>query len=262
MLIKKGSKDKSAVSKIKARLIQLGYKFDDTGKNEGVFGAKMEAAVKDFQKKNGLYVDGQVGVMTMAALAAKLEAPVKPKPVEKIEPKEIGQEPFWVGHLVSRLGWNEFSHDKQIAKDWWMAGLPQYKSVIGKRNAWCGLACEIALRSGGLKGPKGSAAAASWSNFGEECDYICGAFLPIKHAKGGRHICVFLYWVDFNKRLAACIGGNQGNAYKISTYNLSGNSKGHESVIGGPRWPKGYPKTGYVYKKRGKVSDGSKESTR
>lgn len=262
MLIKKGSTDKIAVSKIKALLKELGYTFDDAGANKGVFGSKMEAAVEDFQKKNGLLADGKVGVLTMAALTAKVTKPGKPAPVEKVEPSEIGEEPFWVRHLVSRLGWTEFSHNKEIAKDWWMAGLPSFKSVIGKTNAWCGLACEIALRSGGLKGPARSAAAASWSNFGEACDYICGAFLPLKHAGGGRHICVFLYWVDFDKRIAACIGGNQGNAYKISSYNLSGNSKGKESVVGGPRWPKGYPKTGYTYKKKGKVVDGSKESTR
>ncbi len=253
MLVQKGSKDKAAVSKIKARLVELGYVFDDTGKNKGVFGAKMEAAIKDFQKKEGLFVDGKVGTMTMTALTAKVIGPVRPKPVEVELPTELGTKPFWVEHLESRLGWTEFSHDKEIAKDWWMSGLKSYKSVIGKRNAWCGLACEIALRSGGLKGPSGSAGARNWSGFGEECDSICGAFAPIRHAGGGRHIGVFLYWIDEKKRIAAILGGNQSNAYRITATNLSGNKNGHDEIVGGFRWPKGFPKTGYVYKKRGKV---------
>lgn len=162
--------------------------------------------------------------------------------------------PFWVEHLEGRIGWSEFDHDRQIAKDWPLCGL-SYKTVIGTTHAWCGLACEIALHSGGLKGPHGSAGAASWAKFGEPCSYICGAFLPIRHKSGGHHITVFLYWVDKDKRLAACLGGNQGDRYRVSTYNLSGNKAGHDEVVPGPRWPKGYPKTDFVYP-HGKSEEG------
>ncbi len=246
MLLQRGSKEKDLVSALKERLSKLGYEISDIGGSKGVFGPKVEAAVKDFQKKSGLLADGKVGTMTEMALAAALTSPVKnPKP-EVVKPESKGDMPFWVAQMLGRLGWTEFNHDKEIAKDWKWAGLPQYKSVIGKKNAWCGLACEIALRSGGLKGPKGSAAAASWSHFGEECEPICGAFAPIKHSGGGRHIGVFLYWIDEKKQIAAILGGNQSNAYTIASTNLSGVGKA-DKIQGGFRWPKSYPKSGFVY---------------
>lgn len=42
----------------------------DLGKADGVFGAKTEAAVKEFQRANGLTVDGIAGKLTIAALTA------------------------------------------------------------------------------------------------------------------------------------------------------------------------------------------------
>lgn len=151
--------------------------------------------------------------------------------------------------MLTRLGWTEFTHNTDIAKDWALVGL-DYKSVIGADHAWCALAIEIALKSCGLEGSN-SAAAISYANWGEACDFRCGAVLPLRHPSGGHHVCVFMYWVDESNKLAACLGGNQNNAYNISVFNLSGNHLGHDEVINGPRWPKAYPKTGYVYAARG-----------
>lgn len=58
----------SKVSALKKKLIRLGYPLTDSGLNEGAFGAKTEAAVKDFQSKNNLTVDGWAGPLTMIAL--------------------------------------------------------------------------------------------------------------------------------------------------------------------------------------------------
>ena len=57
-LLKKGSKGKY-VKKLQ-KILKL--------KEDGIFGAKTEAAVKKFQKKKGLTVDGQVGPKTWKAL--------------------------------------------------------------------------------------------------------------------------------------------------------------------------------------------------
>lgn len=195
-----------------------------------------------------LFVDGVVGPKTMAALDAELKKHVL---IDTPSLPTGAVKPFWITHLESRLGWTEFNHDKEIAKDWPLVGLPQYKTVIGTSHAWCGLACAVALHSGGIKPPKGAAGAKNWENFGEPCEWICGAFLPIRHPGGGRHICCFLYWIDRENKIAACIGGNQSNAYSIARYNLSGNAKGHDEVVTGPRWPEGYPQTGYVYPQKG-----------
>lgn len=62
-LIKKGSEG-SAVLQLQKMLNAKGYKLTE----DGDFGNKTEAAVKAYQKANGLEVDGEVGPMTWAAL--------------------------------------------------------------------------------------------------------------------------------------------------------------------------------------------------
>lgn len=227
--------------------------------------SRVQASLNSHGEK--LIVDGKLGPKTLVALEKydlidlDLSLATQPAPSKSFGNPPMGTKPFWVAHLESRIGWTEQSHDKEIAADWPLVGLPQFKTVIGSSHAWCGLACATALHSGGLPYPKGAAGAANWEGFGDPCDFICGAFLPLRHAGGGRHITVFLYWADQSKKLAACLGGNQGDAYKISTYNLSGNASGHDQVMSGPRWPTGYPKTGYSWA-RGGASGGAGESTR
>ena len=62
-LLKKGSQGE-AVKKLQQTLNGKGYKLTE----DGDFGNKTEAAVKAFQKANGLEVDGEVGPMTWATL--------------------------------------------------------------------------------------------------------------------------------------------------------------------------------------------------
>lgn len=62
-LIKKGSKG-SAVLQLQKMLNAKGYKLTE----DGDFGSKTEAAVKAYQKANGLEVDGEVGPMTWGVL--------------------------------------------------------------------------------------------------------------------------------------------------------------------------------------------------
>ena len=63
-VIKQGSTG-STVKTIQQKLKNWGYY---TGAVDGIFGAKTAAAVKSFQKKNGLTADGIVGAKTLAAL--------------------------------------------------------------------------------------------------------------------------------------------------------------------------------------------------
>lgn len=55
----------SVVSQIQTKLKNWGYY---TGAVDGVFGSRTEAAVKQFQRKNGLTADGVVGTATLNAL--------------------------------------------------------------------------------------------------------------------------------------------------------------------------------------------------
>ena len=63
-LYKRGSTGPT-VSEIQTRLRSWGYY---TGEVDGIYGSKTEAAVKYFQRTNGLSVDGQTGPQTLAAL--------------------------------------------------------------------------------------------------------------------------------------------------------------------------------------------------
>ena len=58
----------STVKTIQRKLKNWGYY---TGAVDGIFGSKTKAAVKYFQRKNGLTVDGIVGNKTLAALGIK-----------------------------------------------------------------------------------------------------------------------------------------------------------------------------------------------
>lgn len=55
----------STVSQIQQKLKNWGYY---SGEVDGVFGSRTEAAVRLFQQKNGLSVDGKVGPQTLSAL--------------------------------------------------------------------------------------------------------------------------------------------------------------------------------------------------
>ena len=69
-VIKQGSSGET-VRKIQTKLKNWGYY---TGSVDGIFGSKTLAAVKYFQRKNGLTVDGIVGTKTAAAMGISLSS--------------------------------------------------------------------------------------------------------------------------------------------------------------------------------------------
>lgn len=219
---------------------------------------KFNEVIQELQKAlnragESLTVDGDPGPKTKAALeeyyidvvAAKLPVviiPDQPDPTED-PPKALDHLKKlapWVFEAMTMLGWDEVTNDKQLTALCWPAtdDCKNLKTVIGKSQAWCsGFWCGV-LERFKVKQPR-SGAASSWRSYGVKCDFVFGAFIPIRHASGGNHITVFLWWIDEKKRIAACLGGNQGNKVSIAAYNLSGNDNGHDEVMGGPRFPKG-----------------------
>ena len=69
--LRSGSKGDDVV-KLQTALNALGY---DCGEADGIFGAKTEAAVRNFQRDHSLTVDGIAGKATQAALYAAEDAP-------------------------------------------------------------------------------------------------------------------------------------------------------------------------------------------
>ena len=64
----------SVVSQIQQRLKDWGYY---SGAVDGIYGSQTEAAVRWFQQKNGLTVDGKTGPQTLAALGIQTAGPVE-----------------------------------------------------------------------------------------------------------------------------------------------------------------------------------------
>lgn len=147
----------------------------------------------------------------------------------------------WVGANIDLLGRHESDPalNARYVPEWKIEGLPGYKTLVGNDHAWCSVRENADRRKVGVA-TTNSAAAKSWSTYGEECPFWFGAALPIRHASGGRHICDFLYWIDEKKKIAAVLGGNQSNRFSVAQVNLSGNKLGHDEVVPSPRWPRGY----------------------
>lgn len=226
-ILKLGSKG-SQVRILKGALTELGYPVEDTD----LFDEECEAAVYDFQKSNGLLEDGEVGPKTAGRIQHAIDAKNGDLPVST--PVPSGSTP-WMDWLKERDGWTEFDHDRQLSAYWPLCGL-DYTTVIGASHAWCALTVNASLHDTGFKG-NGRADAVSFEKYGSACGWVYGAIVPIRHADGSHHVTYFDHWVDEAGKIAACRGGNQSNAIRLSTYNLSGNVHGHDECHSGPRWP-------------------------
>ena len=88
VLSKDGTDRGPDVAELSALLSKLGY---NTGTPADEFGPLMDAAVRDFQTKNGLKVDGEVGPLTTKALEAAAATPEPtPEPTPDPEPTPAG----------------------------------------------------------------------------------------------------------------------------------------------------------------------------
>lgn len=191
-----------------------------------------------------LLVDGDAGPLTQAALA-KYDVVLSAHAVAHAPPPPKTTEDFgapWIFANLDLLGRTETDPElnARYVPEWKLEGLPGYTTLAGNSHAWCSVRENADKRKVGVKGTN-SAGAASWSEWEKKCPYWFGATLDIKHAGGGRHVNDFLYWIDEANKIAACLGGNQGNKFSIASFNLSGNAHGHDEVVAGPRWSTACP---------------------
>lgn len=190
-----------------------------------------------------LSLDGDFGPKTQSALDKfDLTLNLSKKPIIPAVLDDAFIRSPWLRYLAPLIGLSEymFKLNDILAPHWPQVGLPQFKDLKGRDHAWCSLAADWAMFKAGIKGTA-NAMALSWRTWGKECPYWFGSVLGIRHASGGGHVTFFLYWVDESKRLAACLGGNQGDEVNVTVYNLSGNKAGKDEVVNGPRWPIGFP---------------------
>lgn len=136
--------------------------------------------------------------------------------------------------LTQHIGEHEVKGDSD---NLFIISLYKYGGLINQHEntPWCACCANAALVISGFKGT-GSPAAKSFENYGTPCDFIYGSILPIHMPDGSMHVSFFAGWLDEKNKIAKCLGGNQADSLKISTFNLSGNDKGHAQV-NSPRWP-------------------------
>lgn len=204
---------------------------------DGFFGPKTEGALK-----KALALDAKDEAKSSITVPPTTDAPI---PVSsKVGTATMPPAPSnqvnttpWMDWMKKYLGntENDPKFSAFMSQFWKLCGL-NYTTIKGVAHAWCALTIEAAFNSVGIKG-SGRADAVSYEHWGFPCAWIYGAVIPMRHTNGSHHVTFFVKWVDETNKIAQCLGGNQGDSLKLSNFNLSGNAKGHDECVSGPRWP-------------------------
>lgn len=239
-----GSKNIVAVKQIQLALRAAGHEL----LADGGFGKITEVAVKDFQQKHGLHVDGQVGPATAAALDIALAGGLtQPKTLLSQSPKAsvYGVAP-WLSVMRAIDGTKEVQggKDSPVILQWVkeiVAAYPDLKGAVGWYNhdsiPWCGLAVGYAVAKTGFKPPAALLGAANWFNDwkdGYRLDAPCRGAILVKTRTGGGHVTVY-ECEDANNYY--CRGGNQSDMVNVSAIRK-------DNTVRGFMWPKGGPVPG------------------
>lgn len=197
---------------IQKALIAKGYDL----KADGDYGKKTDAAVRAFQKANGLFVDGDAGRRTLAVLfPAKPSAPVAPSDV-----------PPWVVLARSKIGLSEKFHNKELR-----AFLKSDGRTLGNpaKQPWCGDFVEtcIALKVPHDVLPSNPYYALNWKTFGRPLKEPALGAVMVFSRPGGGHVG---FYEGERKDAYYVLGGNTANAVRRSWI-----AKSRLKAI---RWPK------------------------
>lgn len=207
--------------------------------------------IKKAQAAIGASPDGDWGPVSQSrADGFDIDVIATEKEMPEILTPVVGGDYFgarWVNVDLDLLGRDESDPElnRRYAPSWIPLGLPQYKNLMGNAHAWCSVRIYKALKQLMISVKGITAAAASISGYGKKCPFWFGALLDIEHIDdngrvSGRHTCMFLYWIDKAKRIAATLDGNKGNLFCVAKTNLSG-APGCDRLKTGPRWPSEEP---------------------
>ena len=210
------------------RLLNHQLNLNPALEDDGVFGTDTDAAVKRFQARRGLGIDGVVGAKTHAALMAPAPEtePSPPPPTDgvtqwmKIAEAEQGQKEIPGGRSNPRIVQYHASTTLKATSD---------------EVAWCSSFVNWVMLQAGHHGTD-SAAALSWVSWGAPSAARSGAIAVIYNAKAansalsrsGNHVGFLVQETETHYVL---LGGNQSDMVKVSMFPKT------SWIVKSYRWP-------------------------
>lgn len=198
MFVKRGSRGND-VKTVQELLNKHGYGLVA----DGVFGGMTDRAVRDFQAKRKVTVDGIVGNTTYGEL----------KKVEVYKP--ISSDIPWLKLAYKEIGVHEVRNEDKVHGYWRSAKLSGLARYPASKIPWCsGMSCAMMERVG-IRSPR-TDGAKNWLNWGKALDKPCDGCVVVFTRKGGAHVG-FVVGQDEKGNLLV-LGGNQGNAVNIKSF--------------------------------------------
>lgn len=137
--------------------------------------------------------------------------------------KTLIQKAYALALEQMKLNWNELpggASNPRITKAFSAVdGLGDPKDLDDSTTSWCSVVMNWLIQSVGGKGTR-SALARSWLNWGKECYPVQGCIVILKRGDSSwqGHVAFFVKRED---DYIWCLGGNQGNDFKMSKYKAS-----------------------------------------
>lgn len=198
MFVKNGSKGND-VRLVQQLLNKHGYGLEP----DGHFGGITERAVRDFQKKRKLLVDGIVGDTTYGEL-------------QKVETyKPISSDIPWLKLAYKEIGVHEVRNEDKVHGYWRSAKLSGLARYSASKIAWCAGFVGAMLENAGIRSAR-TDGAKNYLNWGRPLDEPCDGCVVVFTRKGGAHVG-FVVGHDEKGNLLV-LGGNQGNAVNIKSF--------------------------------------------
>lgn len=212
------------VSAIQEALKAHGYPLKGTG----YFGTDTMTAVRDFQKRTGITVDGDVGPATAGALDAS-SSPDVSHPAVIVPAKQEIERPLWLTAGIALIGTKEGPgpKDNPVIINWAKdEGGDIAKEYTHDSIPWCALFANHCLTLAGLPGTHTLWAldfAGHWPSKRLSGPAV-GAFAPMLR-NGGGHIIQIVGKAENGNLMG--LGGNQSDAVNIEEFAVSRLNQGY-----------------------------------